>query len=198
MGCAAPQSDCQARFAGYRIQRRSLEMARHEILGRRCEKLPERHRLYGIGFPEHDPNLTLNNRHRLYGTDCPIADFDLTVTEYDTEEPIALVEYKHASPEWGMSFVESVNIRVTRKVADRAKLPFWVSVYRPEDWRYALTPQNRLARELLAWGHNLPMTEQEYVAFLWSLRGRVAPDSFLVQFSNVGPSAAETWRAAER
>jgi len=63
----------------------------------------------------------LNDRHRQWGWDCPAVDIDKLFIEYDTAEPVALVEYKHEYAEIAHSTDASISALI--KVGNRSQLP---------------------------------------------------------------------------
>lgn len=120
-------------------------------------------------------DMALSNRHRLWGWDCPAVDLDFLFLEYDRGEPVAIVEYKHenASPQSSAHPTYQAMIRL----GDRAGVPVFAVRYEDSFTRWNVVPLTALARNWLA--SRRQMTEREFVAFLYRLRGYVAPEEML-------------------
>lgn len=120
-------------------------------------------------------DLTLSQRHREWGWDCPAVDLDFLLLEYDKGKASALVEYKHedAAP------VRMVHptMRALQDLSDRAGLPALVVRYADDFSLFRVTPLNELAREWVS--ERTTMTEQEYVALLYRIRGRELPPDII-------------------
>ncbi|MGB9886693.1 MAG: hypothetical protein ACPLRW_06815 [Moorellales bacterium] len=117
----------------------------------------------------------ISYRHRLWGWDCPAVDVDFLMLEYDTAEPIALVEYKNEHA--GFVKPEHPSYRALRRLADRAGVSLFVARYGSDCSWFRAMPLNRKARVLLP--NATRMTEEEWVSFLYKLRGREAPREVL-------------------
>jgi len=113
----------------------------------------------------------ISERHRKWGWDCPAIDIDWLVIEYDTGEPVALVEYKHqdAMPQYRTHPTYKALIRL----GDRVNIPVFSVRYADDFKWWKITPLNRVAKSFIL----VPVTTDEYgyVAFLYRLRGREIP-----------------------
>jgi hypothetical protein len=117
--------------------------------------------------------MALSQRHRSWGFNCPATDIDFLLIEYSAGKAKALVEYKHESA--NIDFVkEGIGMHPKSysalcDLADRAGLPFFVVRY-TEDFRFwQVIPYNSRAKVWLE--KEEVMTERQYVAFLYKLRG---------------------------
>jgi len=118
----------------------------------------------------------LSERHRQWGWDTPSCDLDFVLIEYDSAMPKALAEYKHCSPSGNSKVEENASIRAFRMLAHMAGLPAWVAFYRPWSWSFKVFSLNDAAREIWGAEEYVVLTELEYVAALYRLRGRSLPD----------------------
>lgn len=118
----------------------------------------------------------LSARHRTtWGFDMPMVDIDLLVAEYDKCIPIALVEYKWETHTPRLS---GANYQVLRELANRANIPFFVCGYKGDLTRWYLYPANKLALKVLP--SHTDYTEEEYVTFLYQLKGLTIPENIRV------------------
>lgn len=115
----------------------------------------------------------LSRRHRRWGFDCPAVDLDFLVIEYGLGEVGALVEYKH----YAASAIDlsHPSYRAVAGLADRCRVPFFVVRYWPESWSFRVAPANALA----ATEGGGPMSEMEFVALLYRMRGNVIQERVL-------------------
>lgn len=122
----------------------------------------------------------LSERHRRWGWDCPMVDVDFLAIEYDAGEPAALVEYKneHAQPQYATHPSYQAMIRL----GDRAALPVLAVRYADDFSWFRVTPLNGVAKKFV--GQRAEMSEQEYVALLYRMRGREMPAS-LFEYAGV-------------
>lgn len=120
-------------------------------------------------------DLRLNDRHRQWGWDCPAVDVDKLFIEYDQAKPVALVEYKHENAEPASS--KHASIRALIEVGNRADLPVYGVRYANDFSWFKVVPLNNVAKIFLS--ERQQMTESEYVAFLYRLRGRTMPANLL-------------------
>lgn len=118
-------------------------------------------------------DLALSQRHRLWGFDCPALDIDCFI-EYDNGEPAALVEYKS---EQAGEQTSGASYKALWFTAERADLPLFVVWYARDFTRWTVYPVGIVAQKFLA--EKAVMSEPEYVAFLYLLRGRQAPHEVL-------------------
>ena len=125
-------------------------------------------------------DLRLNDRHRLWGWDCPATDIDEFV-EYDNGKAAALIEYKNEYAQ--VVYPTNTNRRALVDVCDRARLPCFGVRYADNFAWWRITPLNDEARRVIT--GCVQMSEREYVAFLYKLRGREAPADVLERVSDV-------------
>jgi hypothetical protein len=115
---------------------------------------------------------------------CSAVDLDLVLVEYHLARPVALVEYKHhtARLEFGHA-----NYRALRDLADRAGLPFVITLYWPSVWAFRVIPMNDAALRHFAAGGEL-FTEREFVTRLYRLRSVFIEDALLPGLGGELPS----------
>lgn len=121
----------------------------------------------------------ISRRHRLWGVSCPAVDLDFVLLEFNYQEPVALVEYKHIrSKETGW---HGGRYEALRKLCDgfhreengvfiHTPLPFLVARYNPGNWTFIVTPLNRSARLIYARDVNKTISELRFVRYLYWLR----------------------------
>lgn len=110
----------------------------------------------------------LSERHRLWGWDCPAVDIDFLMLEYDKGKAVALVEYKHQNAP--MQKITHPTYQALIDLGNRAKIPVFNVRYADSFLWWIVTPLNSNAQHYLP--EQKKMTEQEWVAFLYRLRGR--------------------------
>ena len=115
--------------------------------------------------------LVLSDRHRLWGFYVPMVNVDFLVIRYDSETPLAVIEYKHIEAE----FQEDSNIRALLKLCFEEApgryrpLPLYVVRWEQTwDWFQILDGRD-LQRPLHRFG------EREYVQWQYSLAHREMP-----------------------
>ena len=111
----------------------------------------------------------ISKKHREWGWDCPAVDVDFLLVEYDRAEPAAIIEYK----KYNAAAVnpDHPSMRALSSLGERAGLPFFIVRYCiDEPGNYVTTPANYVATRHL--GGTVEFTEEEYVNFLYKLRGR--------------------------
>lgn len=111
----------------------------------------------------------LSRRHREWGWDCPAIDIDFLMLEYDTGEPVAVVEYKHESAK--PVDPSHASYRAILALTEAACIPFFVVRYKADFSYWRVTPVGRIATQFLS--EPRTANEQQYVRFLYWLRGRV-------------------------
>jgi hypothetical protein len=125
----------------------------------------------------HKRDLLLNDRHRLWGDPLVMTDIDHMVeyhARFGEVTATALVEYK-------LEYAKPVpqahhNAKALVNVGDRANLPvFGVRYARDFSW-WLVTPLNSRARQWVPEDH-AEMSERQYVALLYRLRGEPMPSS---------------------
>lgn len=113
----------------------------------------------------------LSRRHREWGYNCPAVDLDFVMVEYDQSEPVALIEYKHENAQTLVPGHPS--LVAIRRLADKAGIYAFVVRYGEDlDW-YKVRALNFKARAVVPDMGGKLLSEQEYVAFLHYVRGRM-------------------------
>ena len=113
----------------------------------------------------------LSARHRRWGWDCPAVDLDFLLLEYDKGKAIALIEYKHedAMPQ----YATHPTYQALNDLGNRAGVPVFVVRYKRDFSFWTVIPLNLDAKKLI--GHRINMTEEEWVSFLYNIRGYNLP-----------------------
>lgn len=96
--------------------------------------------------------------------------------EYDSEEPVVLVEYKMRNPS-PHDTTES-NAKVMIALARKASLPLYFTYY-DRNFEFRVQPLNELAASKLQRFGVKPMqtlSETTYVEFMYNLRNRTLPE----------------------
>jgi len=119
----------------------------------------------------------LSERHRKWGYNCPAVDIDFLLVEFDYSQPVALVEYKHerAAPQ----SPKHPSIIAIATLATHSRIPFFGVRYTDDLSSFLVVPLNPKAKEHLS--HRATATEEQWVAFLYQLRGRVIPNDVLAK-----------------
>jgi hypothetical protein len=113
-------------------------------------------------------DLGLSERHRKWGWNVPAVDIDFYL-EYDNGKPAGLIEYK-AQTAPAVDPARDRNSQALVNLADAARIPqFGVRYARDFSW-WIVSPLNARAQQWVPAAHQ-EMTEREYVAFLYRLRG---------------------------
>ena len=127
-------------------------------------------------------DLRLSERHRRWGWDCPAVDLDFLFLEYDKGKAVALVEYKHE-----LALVQHSTHPTYQAMIDlgnRASIPVFGVRYADDFTWWRVTPLNSWAKtfceEVGLSQSATTMTEEEWVAFLYHIRGYELPDSVFV------------------
>lgn len=122
-------------------------------------------------------------RHRFYGFEAPAAGMKLPMIEYDRGEPLAVINYLNRAD--GLPRGEDVNAAYGAfgRLSDitGVQLPFMTAVYDPRTWAFQVYPHNSAAYSFLDVTPEpgkavMYMTERQFVANLYRLRGRHVPD----------------------
>jgi len=118
---------------------------------------------------------SLSERHRQWGWDCPAVDLDFLFLEYDRGKATALIEYKneHAKPQMAAHPTYQALI----DLGTRANIPVFAVRYADDFAWFLVVPLNQNAKDSLS--NRQQMTEREYVAFLYTLRGYSVPSDVL-------------------
>lgn len=111
----------------------------------------------------------ISRRHRTWGWDCPCIDIDFLLIEYTHNEPIALIEYKNEHAQ-NINF-NSSGYKTLKRLADMAGLPAFNVRYADDFSWFEVVALNAAG---VKWVQSYQaMTEAEYVAFLYKLRGEI-------------------------
>lgn len=100
-----------------------------------------------------------------------MTDIDFLCIEMRYANPMALIEYKRMAPR---DLVATAALRGVSSLANMAGIPSFIVFYQHAPPIFTVQPQNRLARFIVP--TEMPMSEREYIEFLFSLRGERAPD----------------------
>lgn len=117
----------------------------------------------------------ISQRHRKWGFDCPAVDLDFLLLEYDNGEPVAIIEYKqeHAATQWA----SHPSYRAIISLGTSAAVAVFAVRYSSDYLLYRVTPLNPKASQFMSGSHKL--SEPEFVALLYQLRGREMPPNLL-------------------
>lgn len=120
----------------------------------------------------------LSRRHRRWGLNCPAVDVDFLLIEYDKSQPVAIVDYKHASNTSWTGDTANLSALGNLCGTDGSQLPFFVTEYIPESWRFSIKPMNSAGLDLAS---DLAMpsgwiSERDWVRYLYVLRERQPPN----------------------
>lgn len=126
-----------------------------------------------------DDSLSL--RHRKWGRSCAVVDLD-AIEANKHGEPVALFEYKHQNTKLWPEDFSNFNFSVLISVANRAKLPFFCTKYAEDFTWFKVKPLNEKARKIMATTETF--SEQEYVVFLYELRGEKASEEVLEKLND--------------
>lgn len=127
-----------------------------------------------------DQNLSA--RHRLWGFDCPAIDLDFVLAEYDFGKPKALIDYKLRSS-LDETPPASANLGTLARLGEMARLPAFIAYYRNTPrWQFRVFEINNIALGWLDQNGQL-LDEDDYVRWLYRLRGREAPPHVLLKAS---------------
>lgn len=121
----------------------------------------------------------LSERHHdFWGDECPAVDLDFLMCEYNHGIAVTIVDYKHFSADIAKTNSATFNTLSELYGPDHNQLPFFVARYWPETWAFKLLPVNEAAKgtvRRISEGRfdgeqEIPLTEQQYVTFLYRLR----------------------------
>jgi hypothetical protein len=122
--------------------------------------------------------------------DCPFVDLDFIGVTYDQKEPVAIIDWKQARAEGHVHATSEANIECQRRLADRAKLPFFVVYYSADPIWFAVTPVNGIACQIVS--EHQRMSELDFTKFMFQLSGRSAPAEALQgRSSTAAPAKAK-------
>ena len=131
----------------------------------------------------------LSERHRNWGWDCPAVDLDFLLLEYDNARAVAIVEYKFESAPTQRTAHLSSSYEAIVELGTNHKrsLPVFGVRYADGFSWFIVTALNESAKRHLG-ELQKRMSEYEYVAFLYKIRGQtLSKGSFE---STCGPSAS--------
>ena len=113
----------------------------------------------------------LSQRHRQWGWNCPGLDLDFVFLEYDKGKAVAIVEYKNENAP--KQFASHPSYQALIDLGNRADLPVFVCRYASDFAWWNVIPLNNVAKQKLP--SRTRMSEQEWVKFLYNLRGYECP-----------------------
>lgn len=123
----------------------------------------------------------LSARHRQWGWDCPALDLDFLLLEYDRGKAVALVEYKHENAK--EQYASHPTYQALIDLGNRANLPVFAVRYADDFAWMRVVPLNDYAAKWVS--ERIEMTEQEWVALLYRIRGYEMPVSLFEYTSMV-------------
>jgi len=122
-------------------------------------------------------DMRLSQRHRQWGWDCPAVDLDFLFLEYDRGRAVALVEYKHERAM--LQHASHPTYQAMTDLGTRAGIPVFAVRYADDFSWWRVVALNAKARDYLP--QRREMTEQEWVTFLYELRGYKPPEDLFSQ-----------------
>jgi len=140
----------------------------------------------------------ISRRHRMWGVSCAAVDLDFLMLEFNYQEPVALVEYKHVNA--SLHTLHAGRYEALRKLCDgfhrerngrfeHDPVPCLVARYNPADWSFRVTPLNDRARAHYAHCIGCALTEQRFVRSLHLLRKSVLAEEDEVAISALNATA---------
>jgi len=117
----------------------------------------------------------LSERHRLWGWHTPCVDLDFLFLEYDDGKAVALVEYKHENAPQQRAAHPTYQALID--LGTRASVPVFACRYAGDFSWFRAIPLNSFAKNWLP--ERKTLTEKEWVAFLYEIRGRIVPQEVL-------------------
>ena len=120
-------------------------------------------------------DMALSARHRRWGWDTPAVDLDFLFLEYDKGKAVALIEYKneHAA----VQYASHPTYQALIDLGNRAGLPVFAVRYADDFSWFIVSWLNDNAKTIIE--EKTTMTEEEYVSFLYKIRGYEVPQSVL-------------------
>lgn len=121
----------------------------------------------------------LSDRHLNYwGTECPAVDLDFLMCEFNDGIPVAIVDYKYHEGDINNTNSATYKALSSFHKPDGGQLPFFIARYWLHTWAIKLLAVNDAARDAVRRvssgrfeaGEQIPLTEQQYVNFLFRLR----------------------------
>lgn len=117
----------------------------------------------------------LSERHRAWGWNCPAVDLDFLFLEYDRGKAVAIVEYKHETAQ--PAYPSHPTYQAMIDLGTRASVPVFGVRYANDYSWFRVHPLNTIAHQWLTTPEK--MTERQWVAFLYRLRGYEVPVAVL-------------------
>lgn len=111
-------------------------------------------------------------RHRQWGFNCPAVDLDFVMVEYDSGKVCAIVEYKNEFA--AVQYLSHPSYRAIVDLANAARVPFFVCRYTSNFAEFKAIPANDFATRYVK-EPSVRLTEKEWVALLYEVRGRAMP-----------------------
>jgi hypothetical protein len=106
-----------------------------------------------------------------------MVDIDFLVTDYDHGKPVAIIEYKHELAD--EKNTHDMSYRALKALANASKIPCFVCRYSAGLDLFKPQSLNGFAKDHMLDGKT--MTEEEWVGFLYELRGREVPPAVLAE-----------------
>ena len=125
--------------------------------------------------------MALSERHRRWGWDCPAVDLDFIFLEYDRGVPTAIIEYKHqlAKPQ----YPSHPTYQAIITLGNLANTPVFAVRYADDFSWWKVIPLNDCAKGILP--DRKQMSEEEYVTFLYKIRGYDPPIQMFKNWNDV-------------
>lgn len=118
----------------------------------------------------------ISNRHRDFGWRAPFTDIDFMGFEYDNNNPIALIEYKHCHANIKLN---GSPIQLQLNVANKLEIPFFVVAYYPDYHNFYVIPMNDIAKSIPQCNAPKVWTERNFVKLLYWMRKKNCPQNVL-------------------
>lgn len=119
-------------------------------------------------------DMELSLRHKQWGYNCPAVDIDFLMSEYDTDIPIAIIEYKNENCK--NIKLNSSSLNVIKELGNMAHLPVFLIQY-THNFKFNICPLNLIAIETTPKDKQyIWFSEKQYVDFLYWLRKRETPE----------------------
>jgi hypothetical protein len=137
--------------------------------------------------------------HRTLGENCPATDLDTIVNsegmtddsemfcmiEYDRHQPKAIIDYKHSRARLDL---DQSSVKAQANLATMANIPSFVVMYKSDRTLFRIYPTNDIARNAVQ-KTGFPLSESDFVRFLYALRKRTAPEYILNKLTNIQPQS---------
>lgn len=122
-------------------------------------------------------DASLTKRLAGYGFTAPAAGMSLPFIEYDRGQPVAIISYQHRGTELPRGADVGAAHRALGNLHRKngEPLPFFTAQYDVRNWAFRLLGHNAAATKFLGHTGWAEMTENQFCASLYALRGRHAP-----------------------